>query len=156
MDVGVDGRGQFQIDAAVYGVELERFQSCRLAQARGDRAVYRFGFGRTRGRDADLTIHRVGLHVARERSRFDLSVHRPPDEAHARRDMHRELHLDVIIVDVHVPAGAWLAFIGASPVARRVDRADGDAIAVRDRLNTDGIWIAVAPALGGLDGHFRA
>ena len=137
MDVGVDGRGQFQIDAAVYGVEFERFQSCRLAQADRDRAVDRFSFGRTRGRDANLAVHRVGLHVAGERSRFDLPVHGPPDEAHARRDMHCELHFDVVIVDVHAPTGAWLAFVGAAPVARRVDRADGDAIPVRYRLNGD-------------------
>ena len=125
-----------------------RFLSAAWPRARC-RAIHRFGFGRARSGDANLAVHRVGLHIAAERSCFDLSVHRSPDEAHARRDMHRELHLDIVIIDAHTPAGSWLAFVGAAPVARRVDRADGDAIAVRHRLNGDGIRIVVAPAFGG-------
>src|SRR5690242_394651 len=98
----------------------------------------------------------MGLHVARERSGLDLAIHRPPDEAHARRDVHGELHFDVVIVDVHASAGAGLAFVGTAPVARRINRADGDAIGVRHGLHSDGIWIAVTPALDGLDGDFHA
>ena len=47
--------------------------------------------------DVDAAVHGLGLGVRRDARRRDAAVHRLPDEAHARRHLHAELDVDVVV-----------------------------------------------------------